>query len=215
MKKTLLILTITGALTACGGSDSNTGSPSNGQQNPPTEKIGVLTNGVVSGVSYSTNSSKVGTTNHKGEFSYKDGDKVKFSIGNVQLGDEVLAKARITPLELAQNDDKRTNLLIFLQSLDSDSDHDNGIDISTKAVETLKDSNINFNQSPTTFVEDLNFLKALAKANLPTTPVTPEQAKENFKKAFYKDISGIWTFSDNLNAQSPDVLSTSPLLRHI
>ncbi|MFV5463838.1 hypothetical protein VXP97_07700, partial [Acinetobacter sp. 207] len=113
MKKTLLCLTLAGLLSACGGSDNDSDSNSN----PPpssTTQIGVLTDGPVTGVKYLRTSSSGESiedfTNDKGEFEYAEGDTVRFFIGDVQLGEAIEAKARITPLDLAESENARTNL---------------------------------------------------------------------------------------------------------
>ncbi|RKG29875.1 hypothetical protein [Acinetobacter tianfuensis] len=203
MKKIFTILALTGVITACGGNDSSDNSST---PNPPVTKTGILTDGVISGVSYSTNSGLTGMTGANGEFQYKDGDKVKFTIGSVQLGDEITAQARVTPLDLAQEDNRRTNLLVFLQSLDRNRQHDDGISVDKDTSDALKGVTINFNQSPANFIIDPVFITSLTNAKLPTTPISPEQAKKNFQKAFYKDIAGVWQFFDNSNTQVPEVL---------
>ena len=107
MKKTLLCLTLAGLLSACGGSDNDSDS----NPNPPpssTTQIGVLTDGPVTGVKYLRTSSSGESiedfTNDKGEFKYAEGDTVRFFIGDVQLGEAIEAKARITPLDLAESE---------------------------------------------------------------------------------------------------------------
>ncbi|XID74339.1 hypothetical protein ACF3NA_07240 [Alkanindiges sp. WGS2144] len=197
MKKTLLILAMAGALTACGGSSSD--DASNGGTNPPPTsktKTGVFTDGEISGVSYQTSSGLKGTTTEKGEFSFNEGDKVTFSIGKVQLGDSTAAKARVTPLDLSTDNNVRDNLLVFLQSLDANSKHDDGIQINKNTVTLLEtiNPNLKFTQPADKFVNDPVFTQIIEQTG--TTIVTPELAKENFKQTFYKDIAGVWQLSD-------------------
>ena len=195
MKKTLICLALAGLLSACGGSDNDSGS----NQNPPPSsatQIGVLTDGPVTGVKYlrasSSGESIEGITNDKGEFEYAEGDTVRFFIGDVQLGEAIEAKARITPLDLAESENARTNLMVFLQSLDSDGDHSNGIEITADTQTALTAVNMNFKQTPaefsTTFVNEV-----IPKTDIPLDRiVTPEKAAENFQATFYKDIAGTW-----------------------
>ncbi len=166
MKKTLLISMLTMSLIACGGGSSNS---SNNQSEGETEgntNTGVLTDGDIAGVSYTTSSGLTGTTNENGEFSYADGDQVTFKIGDVQLGETIDAIARITPLDLAESENSRTNLLVFLQSLDSDANHDNGINISTTVSTALANQTIDFEQSPEDFISDATFVDTMAQAGL-------------------------------------------------
>ncbi len=195
MKKTLLCLTLAGLLSACGGSDNDSDS----NPNPPpssTTQIGVLTDGPVTGVKYLRTSSSGESiedfTNDKGEFKYAEGDTVRFFIGDVQLGEAIEAKARITPLDLAESENARTNLMVFLQTLDHDGDHSNGIEIKPDIQTALTAVNMNFEQAPaefsTTFVNEV-----IPKTDIPLDRiVTPEKAAENFQASFYKDIAGTW-----------------------
>lgn len=191
MKKTLICLALAGLLSACGGSDNDSGS----NQNPPPSsatQIGVLTDGPVTGVKYlrasSSGESIEGITNDKGEFEYAEGDTVRFFIGDVQLGEAIEAKARITPLDLAESENARTNLMVFLQSLDSDGDHSNGIEISAETQAAFNTVNLTFEQNITDFTTEV-----LSKTTLTVDQlVTPEKATENFQASFYKDIAGTW-----------------------
>ncbi|UUS59988.1 MULTISPECIES: hypothetical protein [unclassified Acinetobacter] len=191
MKKTLICLALAGLLSACGGSDNDSGS----NQNPPPSsatQIGVLTDGPVTGVKYlrasSSGESIEGITNDKGEFEYAEGDTVRFFIGDVQLGEAIEAKARITPLDLAESENARTNLMVFLQSLDSDGDHSNGIEISAETQAAFNTVNLTFEQNSTDFTTEV-----LSKTTLTVDQlVTPEKAAENFQATFYKDIAGTW-----------------------
>lgn len=205
MKKTLLISMLTMSLIACGGGSSNS---SNNQSEGETEgntNTGVLTDGDIAGVSYTTSSGLTGTTNGNGEFSYADGDQVTFKIGDVQLGETIDAIARITPLDLAESENSRTNLLVFLQSLDSDANHDNGINISTTVSTALANQTIDFEQSPEDFISDATFVDTMAQAGLETV-VSPSQAMANFQNAFYKDISGVWQYSNQQSGTPINVL---------
>ncbi|WP_168378324.1 hypothetical protein [Acinetobacter cumulans] len=205
MKKTLICLALAGLLSACGGSDNDSGS----NQNPPPSsatQIGVLTDGPVTGVKYlrasSSGESIEGITNDKGEFEYAEGDTVRFFIGDVQLGEAIEAKARITPLDLAESENARTNLMVFLQSLDSDGDHSNGIEISAETQAAFNTVNLTFEQNITDFTTEV-----LSKTTLTVDQlVTPEKATENFQASFYKDIAGTWEIGRT---------NTSAVLLHI
>ncbi len=183
MKKTLLCLALAGLLSACGGSDDNSSTP-------PASNIGtqtgVLTDAVISGVRYVTSSGATGFTNDNGEFNFNEGETVKFYIGDVQLGDEIEAKERVTPLDLAETENARLNLLVFLQSLDGD-DNDDKLQISTATTDALKNQSINFDQPYNDFKNE-----AIVKTVIPEEKlVNEEDAKAHFQATFYKDIAGI------------------------
>ena len=88
-----------------GGSASSTdttdSSNNNNSGSTPTTPalIGRLLDSAVAGASYSTTSGLNGTTNANGEFSYREGDQVSFTIGSVLLG-KANGSSIITPLEL-------------------------------------------------------------------------------------------------------------------
>ena len=204
MKKTLLCLTLAGLLSACGGSDNDSGSSAP----PPSSylKTGILTDGPVTGVKYLRTSSSGESiedfTNDKGEFKYAEGDTVRFFIGDVQLGEAIEAKARITPLDLAESENARTNLMVFLQTLDAGGDHSDGIQITPETQTALTDVNLNFEQNSTDFAAEVLSKTPLTVDQL----VTPEKAAENFQASFYKDIAGTWEIGRN---------NTSAVLLHI
>ncbi|WP_213687021.1 hypothetical protein [Acinetobacter sp. WY4] len=184
MKKTLLCIALAGLLSACGGSDDNSSTP-------PTSNIGtqtgVLTDAVIAGVRYVTSSGATGFTNDDGEFNFNEGETVKFYIGDVQLGDEIEAKERVTPLDLAETENARLNLLVFLQSLDGD-DKDDKLQISTATTDALKNQSINFDQPYNDFKNE-----AIVKTVIPEGKlVNEEDAKAHFQATFYKDIAGTW-----------------------
>lgn len=184
MKKTLLCIALAGLLSACGGSDDNSSTP-------PTSNIGtqtgILTDAVIAGVRYVTSSGATGFTNDDGEFNFNEGETVKFYIGDVQLGDEIEAKERVTPLDLAETENARLNLLVFLQSLDGD-DNDDKLKISTATTDALKNQSINFDQPYNDFKNE-----AIVKTVIPEEKlVNEEDAKAHFQATFYKDIAGTW-----------------------
>ena len=185
MKKTLLCIALAGLLSACGGSDDNASTP---PANNVGTQTGVLTDGIISGVTYITSSGATGVTNEKGEFKFNDDEKVKFFIGGVQLGDEIEAKERITPLDLVESENARINLMVFLQSLDGKGDHSDGIQISDDTKTAFTAVKLNFNQSTTDFVNEVVTKTAITPDQL----ITPEKASENFQMTFYKDIAGTW-----------------------
>ncbi len=211
MKKTLLILAMAGALTACGGSSSDNGStnpPSNGGT-PPTgsKSMGTLTNGgIVAGVHYKTSSGEEDKTNDKGEFTYKPGDTISFSLGNIQLGNTVKAKATITPADLSQDRKIQENLVAFIQSLDADSKKD-GVQIGEKTINALKSIAINFGQSTAQFANDPAVKQVITASG--TTQISIETAKENLKKTFYADIAGVWQMPGG-NAKEKILLYINP-----
>lgn len=117
------------------GGDS---TPTNTNTNTNTNlRSGILKDAPVGGVSYSTTSGKTGTTDASGTYQFNAGDSVTFTLGGLTLG-TAPATGIVTPTELAGGDNnKLLNLLVILQSLDSDGDRTNGITIPPAAASAL------------------------------------------------------------------------------
>ncbi len=98
----------------------------------------------ISGLNYISGTHH-GTTNEEGEFGYLIGDKIKFYIGDIQIGSTIEAKELITPYNLAGGDALVTlNIARFLQSLDNDGNPHNGIEIHPSSHILAKDIIIDF-----------------------------------------------------------------------
>jgi len=84
---------------------------------------GTLIDAPVAGVRY-VSGSLAGITGSNGEFRYEVGNTIRFSIGDIALGQPVTGKAVITPLDLVPNGATDTpavvNIARLLQSLDSE-----------------------------------------------------------------------------------------------
>lgn len=206
-KHTLLRALITAGLTsglaACGGSsDSPAADGGNDGNTPPIDPpassqqlTGQFVDSPVQGLRYET-PSKSGVTNANGEFNYVNGEEVTFYIGNSAIG-QSLAGSIITPAEMTDetsNADRVTNILRFLQTMDSDGDPSNGITISESTIafaETLE-VNINFDQSSADFEASADpFLSTVSRAEF----VSAEDAKNHFEKTLADtevDIRGEW-----------------------
>ena len=122
-----------------------------------SSSTGVFVDSAVAGVTYTTSSGLSGTTNASGEFSYQPGDTASFSIGDVSLG-SVAASAVLTPVEVMgasdTADQKVINLARLLQTLDSDGDPSNGIEITSSTSNTLRGKTLSFDVDVDTFTSD-------------------------------------------------------------
>ena len=131
----LMLVTFAISLAACGDND-NDGSAGVGNSGKHLSgpAIGKLMDAAVSGVNYSTSSKITGITDKDGIYKYNHGDTVEFKLGSLVLG-KTEATAIVTPINLAGDSIPRLqNLLVLLQSLDSDSEPENGISISAVAA---------------------------------------------------------------------------------
>jgi len=203
----VVILVIT-ALTSCGNSDS--GNP------VKTLLPGYFIDSFVTGLRYETDS-QIGTTDADGKFSYVDGEFVSFYVGNIFIG-QAKAKSVMTPLDLVPNaidetNPQVTNILRFVQTLDSNGDPNDGIDILAAARDTSLSATINFEQDITSFETDqalIDYLASLDQITGNTTTLVSAAAAQNhfyssvmsiysrnYAGPFDGDLSGSWMFIVN------------------
>jgi hypothetical protein len=189
------------ALAACGGGGG-------GGTADTATATGTLTDAQVQGVSYSAAPSGVsGVTNAQGEYSYRTGDTVTFRLGTLTLGSVVASFANrvVTPIDLAgaDNDDRLSNLLVLLQSLDADGDPANGIVIPSAAAAAVT-TDVNLNAEPADFADASTnpALQAAMSAGGITTPIrSVEAAQAHFKEQGLKLLSSqIWVAYDDETA---------------
>ncbi len=102
-----------------------------------TNKAGILIDSPVKGLGYITSSGRVGTTNLNGEYSYVAGDTVKFYLDTVELG-ETNATALTSVLEFSHGE----QVAVLLQSLDTDGNPNNGIQVSQDTARLFTAANI-------------------------------------------------------------------------
>ncbi len=136
------LIALTVGFAGCGGGGSDTADST---VTTSSVTSGILLDAPVSGVEFESNSYK-GKTDAKGIFRYKEGEEVTFKINNIVLGsvDPKEQGSVITPLELAKtsniDDPKVVNMVVLLQTLDSDGDPANGITVDEAKLQTLTTS---------------------------------------------------------------------------
>lgn len=118
-------------LTACGGGGGSAPSGST--------PVATFIDSPVAGLAFQS-ASRSGLTDRNGNFPYTPGETVTFSIGNMVLGSVTVTGNKVTPLQIVPNaanasDPRVTRILRTLQTLDSDGDLNNGIQISAWARE--------------------------------------------------------------------------------
>jgi hypothetical protein len=189
------------ALSACGGGGSDTPTAVVGAQ------TGVFVDSAVEGLSYETSSGVKGTTDAQGRFKYNEGDTVTFKAGGVTLGSGK-ATGTVTPAHIAGGEDtnKFTNLLVLLQSLDTDGDPSNGITLpanldGTKLAKVAE----RLNDDPADFTDDSKNGE-LKEASPKKAIRTRDDARKHYEdtqgktSAFLDEASGVWTgYDDNEN----------------
>jgi hypothetical protein len=146
---------------------------------------------LVSGLNYEsrsedgvTHTGVTGEGDDPGRFSYAEGDTVSFSLGDISLGQSV-AKDRVTPFDLAGLEEeaiggcevdgvlpddtdafrKVVNLAVLFQTLDTDGDHTDGIEIRSEVAALFEGSSVDLDQPRTDFQADTQLRAVLEEAN--------------------------------------------------
>lgn len=165
-----------------------------------------------------------GSTDNNGTFIYKNDENVTFKIGNVTLGvlntsvisgDKVYISDIVTGDSNDSNSTQVVNILRLLQSLDSDSNVSNGIDINSSIVipDDLNLSNITDinntveNNNSRTLVSDINatdeFEKLLRENGIDVDTIAPNAPAyvSSSTTGTTQDISGYLIISGEVNAE--------------
>ncbi|BCN93696.1 hypothetical protein THMIRHAM_14810 [Thiomicrorhabdus immobilis] len=113
---------------------------------------GQIIDGFVGGLAYETSSGITGFTSANGGFNYQAGDTITFSIGNVILASiaadeltDAMSDGKLFLQEIAGveqtnlNDEYVENMAVLLQTLDSNADAQDGIQITAEMHETFSD----------------------------------------------------------------------------
>ena len=112
-------------------------------------KTGVFLDNEVAGISYQTETQS-GVTGPGGEYQYKSGETITFSVGGISLP-TALAQAILTPLGLVgtanTNNITVLNIVKLLLSVDEDGDSSNGIQVSERAHAFAAGMSVDFNSS--------------------------------------------------------------------
>ena len=146
----LAIIALMG-LAGCGGGSSGGGGGG-------STATGVFLDSAVEGLGYVSGDS-AGLTNAEGEFVYEVGKAVRFTVGDIVIG-EALGQRLMTPITLVNGGDTDhptvLNIARFLQSIDEDDNVSNGILITEQARDLARGKSINFAQSIDAFSNDGN-----------------------------------------------------------
>ena len=186
------------SLSACGGGIDTgplLGTPA---QTPP--QTGQFIDSPVQGLGYVTSSGLSGTTDAQGRFQFHAGDTITFRIAGVDIGSATAGSA-VTPASLVGGDEdsaRFSNLLVMLQSLDSDGDPDNGITLPADApvaqiaaiVARLSDDPLGFGDGfANPELQDLapgGYIRSVAEA------LQHYERAQGLLNPFLNDASGVW-----------------------
>ncbi len=192
-------------LIACGGGGG--GGEENNTSPASTEQQGKFIDSLVIGLRYETLTT-TGVTDAQGQFSYRDGESIRFYVGDVFIG-ETVGQAIITPVELVngatdENNIQVQNIVMFLQSIDEDGDESNGITITTNATNSANGQSVDFSLAEGTFEANGTLqvlISAITSSNgQARSMITRTQAKNTFRSnllgLFAGDYEGSFTGDD-------------------
>ncbi|GAB0057809.1 hypothetical protein SIID45300_02141 [Candidatus Magnetaquicoccaceae bacterium FCR-1] len=144
---------------------------------PPAlpSKTGVFLDSPVGGVTY-TAGNVTGITTSSGGYAYKPGDIVVFRIGDIVLGSSQ-GQNYVTPVDLApaKSSNAIVNILRLLQTLDSDGNPNNGIQISEQAQEAAKGVTVDINASIEEFGSNNQLISLVSNPDLFDPGLPPKE----------------------------------------
>ena len=165
-------------LSACGSHDGGSAAVSTGR----------FIDDPVQGLQYET-PTQHGLTGTQGEFSYIDGETLRFFIGNVEIG-SARGASIITPMSLvsgAQDSGNRAviNIARMLLTLDGDCDASNGIQITSIARQAgMNHGSIDFDQAEADFSNDATAMGFINQAKGDCTAlVSGSDARANIDRS--------------------------------
>lgn len=149
-----------------------------------TIQTATLIDGAVSGISFDSGSQK-GQTDSEGKFKYIAGETVTFKLGGITLGTTkpsstiVLLKSLNNGVNVQGNlSNSSINRAVFLQTLDQDTDSNNGIQLDSAVMEKFKNTTaVDFGIEPEQFKQQLASL--LTSLNISNTVIDAALAKNH------------------------------------
>lgn len=174
-------------LTACGGGG---GSSDEGTI------TGTFLDTAVDGLTYTANPSGItGTTQNGGKFDCNPSDTVDFYVGDVNLG-QTPCQEIVSPIDLVTGatdvtDPVVTNIARFLQSLDSDQDLSNGIDIDSDTAAEVTGRGIDITNPDLDFDNDADIQNLFS--SLGVTPVSAIEAQNHCRSTLLDLLSGTYS----------------------
>jgi subtilisin family serine protease len=178
----LLLVGLSIIFIACGGGSSGSSSS--------TTSSGTFVDSKVIGLRYST-ATQSGLTDINGAYKYKNGETIKFYIGNIYIG-QTTGQSVITPIDIVNggsiNNTRVLNIARLLQTLDSDKNPSNGITLvdavknftPSFAVDFTNDNNI------TTLINEIN----ASDSNLSLIEVNSSDAKNHLETSLHINFTG-------------------------
>ena len=191
-------------LSGCGGGSGETSQT----------VTGILADGAIGNARYECGGT-TGFTNREGEFTCPVGSSVEFFFGNIKLGgvaelpsDKIVLIQDVLDVQRSDvENEKVARLAIFLQSLDEDSDHDNGIFLDPNDIASIEQE-IEFDS-----LDDTNIDSLIQNAG--KTKVKKEVAIKNLRETtdnvrVYKNVRGNSSSNSDTSTNSNTPINPTP-----
>lgn len=193
----LLVSVIT--LHTCGDDNSSTGSSiGNGR----------FIDSPVAGLAFASGDQS-GLTDSDGGFTYKTGQTIRFSIGDIIVGQST-PRSLMTPVSLVtgasdESDPMATNIARFLQTLDDDADLQNGITIAQVVREQAAGLSVDFDQSMEGFsnntavletVRELTSVTSAGERSLVSISMAQNHLRTTLLARFVGTYNGVYSGDD-------------------
>lgn len=203
-------IALVAGLSACGGGGDDAAPAA-----PPLAPVltGVFTDAPVGGLDYtSTPSGLTGTTDAAGQFEFREGDTIVFSVGSLDFP-SVAAAETVTPREIAAQivaaessaavEDVSTNLFVFFQTLDTDEDPNT---ITFPDLAGVAFTEPGFTAAPATFQEEMATSVAEIEQAVPGLElevVSAEQALQHAVEQSKLLLQGTWRLHSTRQGGAP------------
>ncbi len=226
--RVLCIVLASSVLTACGGGGGGGGGESS-SSTPLPPPVSVLTgqfvDSPVAGLFYRT-PTRAGLTDAQGNFKYLAGETIVFSLGGTTLG-QAKGSAVVTPFSLTgmtpvraeleildllkaasvNSFDRTLNIATFLQSLDTDGNPDNGIDLGN-AHQKLLNTTVDLSVKAPQFTQQAAYTAARSQVGVSHSQ-TYLRAADHIYRSLGIGIESqqVSSFSSQVNKQNNGSLS--------
>lgn len=193
----LFIILITG-LYGCNRSDSTGESEDSQNSTNSGLQNGTFLDSPVAGLTYKT-ATQSGITDSNGQYQYLSGETIHFSVGDIKIG-SVTGSNVLSPTQMIAGNENTAHttvikILQFLQTIDDDTNPNNGIQISAATRQAAAGQLFDFNN------DTESQLSLLVNQLMSSTKrlITRAEATNHFNKSLIQQFSGTYqgTWIDN------------------
>ncbi len=171
----------------------------------PKSETGLFVDSPVQGMSY-VSGSQSGITGSDGKFRYEKGKSIIFKIGDIVIGNEAFPKPIMTPVDLVEGatdhtDPAATNISRFLQTLDENSNPNDGIVISEQIRNNAMGKILDFRSDEYDFEKSARSVIEKLFSNDPPALISARKAQDHLYKSIRslvettRDDKGVWFIS--------------------